>query len=170
IAIALLLLLTFSCRRSEKQKEETKVKTKPNIVFIAIDDLRPELGSYGSKIAISPNLDKLATQGLQFNNAYCQQAICGPSRASVLTGMRPESSGITHNYVKIRDQFPNVVTLPQHFKNNGYETVYTGKIFHHGDKDEELSWSRKPVKHPLEGKQKILGTSGFALEENINKR
>jgi len=170
VTVGLLMLIIFGCKQTARQNEKTTVKIKPNIVFIAIDDLRSELGSYGSEIAISSHLDELAAQGLQFNNAYCQQAICGPSRASVLTGMRPESSGVTHNYIKIRDQFPDVVTLPQHFKNNGYETVYAGKIFHHGDKDEELSWSRKPVVHPLNGKQEILGTSGFALEENILKR
>lgn len=169
-AIGLLLMLISVSMHAQKQNKDAKEVNKPNIVFIAIDDLRPELGSYGSEIAISPNLDKLAAQGLQFNNAYCQQAICGPSRASVLTGMRPESSGVTHNYIKIRDQFPDVVTLPQHFKNNGYETVYAGKIFHHGDKDEELSWSRRPVVHPLKGKQEILGTSGFALQENRDKK
>ena len=87
---------------------------KPNILFIAIDDLRPELGCYGSEIAISPNLDALASSGLLFERAYCQQAICRPSRASLLTGARPDTTGLYHNYVALRELQPDIVTLPQH--------------------------------------------------------
>ncbi len=152
-----LLGQSFNCTAQQNTVE--KVTKSPNILFIAIDDLRPELASYGSEIAQSPNLDKLASQGLQFNRAYCQQAICGPSRASVLTGLRPETSGIFHNYLKIRELHPDIVTLPQHFKNNGYESVYYGKIFHHGDLDDSLSWSRVPG-------QKPKSVVGFALPEN----
>ena len=157
LTIILLSFLAFSCKNEAPVVK--KNKRKPNILFIAIDDLRPELGSYGSEIAQSPNLDKLASEGLQFNRAYCQQAICGPSRASVLTGLRPETSGIYHNYLKIRELHPDVVTLPQHFKNNGYESVYYGKIFHHGDLDDSLSWSRVPGPQPK-------SVVGFALPEN----
>lgn len=140
-------------------------QNRPNIVFIAIDDLRPELGCYGSKIAITPNMDKFAKMGLMFNKAYCQQAICGPSRASLLTGIRPQSSGIIHNYIKIRDVFPDVVTLPQHFGNNGYQTIYYGKIFHHGDLDDELSWNTKPLNQNKLGVKKS-SVKGYALAEN----
>nr|WP_077401618.1 sulfatase [Cellulophaga omnivescoria] len=159
IKIICFILITISCYSQKK----------PNILFIAIDDLRPELGCYGSNIAITPNLDKFATEGLLFNNAYCQQAICGPSRASVLTGIRPETSGVYHNYIKFRDANPNVVTLPQQFKNNGYETVYCGKIFHHGDLDDELSWSRKPAIDSMLVKN-IKRPGGFVLEENNKDR
>ena len=103
---------------------------RPNILFIGADDLRPELGCYGSKIAVTPNLDKLATEGLLFNRAYVQQAICGPSRASLMTGLRPDTSGVTHNYLEFRELNPDIVTLPQHFRAHGYETAYCGKIFH----------------------------------------
>lgn len=137
---------------------------KLNVLFIAIDDLRPELGCYGSDIAISPNIDQLAAESLLFNNAYCQQAICGPSRASVLTGLRPETSGIIHNYLKIRQQNPDIVTLPQHFAANGYEAAYCGKIFHHGDRDDELSWNRIPDASKIDPPVKRYG--GYALEEN----
>ncbi|AWG23256.1 iduronate-2-sulfatase [Flavobacterium faecale] len=136
-----------------------KAQQKPNILFIGIDDLRPELGCYGSDEAISPNLDHLASQGLLFNKAYCQQAICGPSRASLLTGYRPETSGVFHNYIKFREANPDVITLPQQFKNNGYETVYFGKIFHHGDLDDQLSWSIPSSKE--------RGPGGYQLAENI---
>ncbi len=115
---------------------------KPNILFIAIDDLRPELGCYGSEIAVTPNLDGLAKGGLLFNRAYCQQAICRPSRASLMTGTRPETTGLFHNYVSLRELQPDILTLPQHLIANGYETAYVGKIFHNGDTDEAKSWSR----------------------------
>ncbi|SDR69985.1 Arylsulfatase A [Polaribacter sp. KT25b] len=159
---SLLFLLIISCQQQEK-----KVSKKPNILFIGIDDLRPELGCYGSDIAVSPNLDKLASQGLLFENAYCQQAICGPSRASLMTGIRPETSGVFHNYIKFREVNPNVVTLSEHFKNNGYEAVYTGKIFHHGDLDDEKSWSRKPA---LDSMKEVKKPVGFALKKNNEDR
>ena len=136
---------------------------KPNILFIAIDDLRPELGCYGSELAVSPNLDALAKEGLLFNRAYCQQAICRPSRASLMTGARPETTGLFHNYVSLRELQPDMITLPQHFISHGYETVYCGKIFHQGDTDEENSWSRDPVKW-VKGVKKP--NTPFALPEN----
>ncbi len=140
---------------------------KPNILFIAIDDLRPELGCYGSEIAVSPNLDALAKDGLLFNRAYCQQAICRPSRASLMTGARPETTGLFHNYVSLRELQPNIVTLPQHFIAHGYETVYCGKVFHRGDEDHEKSWSRMPVKS-IKGIKRPRGP--FARPENIKSR
>lgn len=136
---------------------------KPNILFIAVDDLRPELGCYGSPIAVTPHLDALASDGLLFNRAYCQQAICRPSRASLLTGARPETTGLFHNYVSLRELQPDIVTLPQHFIAGGYETVYCGKIFHDGDTDEGVSWSRDPVKW-IKGLKPPGGT--FRLPEN----
>jgi len=93
-----------------------RTKSKPNILFIAIDDLRPELGCYGSEIAITPNLDALAEQGLLFRRAYCQQAICSPSRASLMTGARPDTIKVIENYTYFRELNPDIVTLPQHFR------------------------------------------------------
>lgn len=136
---------------------------RPNVLFIAVDDLRPELGCYGSPVAVSPNLDALARDGLLFERAYCQQAICRPSRASLMTGARPDTTGLYHNYVALRDLQPDILTLPQHFIAHGYETVYCGKIFHHGDTDEEHSWSRSPVAR-LHGVKKPSGP--YALPEN----
>lgn len=136
---------------------------RPNVLFIAIDDLRPELGCYGSPIAVSPNLDALAKDGLLFHRAYCQQAICRPSRASLMTGARPETTGLFHNYVALRELQPDILTLPQHFIANGYEAVYCGKIFHHGDTDEGISWSREPVRS-LQNVKRPIGP--YALPKN----
>lgn len=113
---------------TDPQKSE-----QPNVLFIAIDDLRPELGCYGSSGAYSPNIDRLAAHGVVFEHAYCQQALCGPSRASLLTGMRPDSTQIYTNTVRLRDALPNVITLPQHFQQLGYETIGISKIYHAGE-------------------------------------
>lgn len=142
IVCQILIGLTLTTSAFAQQKKQ------PNILFIAIDDLRAELGCYGSKIVKSPNIDALASQGVQFNRAYCQQAICGPSRASVMTGTRPETINVIDLFQDFRANRPDIVTLPQHFRDNGYETVYVGKVFHPGFTDEEMSWSRKPVRPP----------------------
>ena len=118
---------------------------QPNILFIAIDDLRPELGCYGSAIVKTPNLDKLAADGLLFNRAYCQQAICCPSRSSLMTGARPDTIGVIENSAYFRKLNPEIVTLPQHFIANGYEAFYCGKIYHGGRSDDDHSWSREPA-------------------------
>ncbi|MDH3584580.1 MAG: sulfatase-like hydrolase/transferase, partial [Phycisphaerae bacterium] len=103
---------------------------RPNVLFIAIDDLRPELGCYGDGHIVSPNIDALAASGVRFDRAYCQQALCGPSRASLLTGLRPDSARIHGNHTHYRTQYPAVVTLPQYFKDQGYHTRALGKINH----------------------------------------
>jgi arylsulfatase A-like enzyme len=114
--------------------------SKPNILFIAVDDLRPQLGCYGDPIAKTPNLDALASRGLLFNRAYCQQAVCSPSRSSLLTGRRPDTTKIYNLEDHFRTFLPDVVTLPQHFKNNGYHAQGFGKIYH-GSLDDPRSWS-----------------------------
>lgn len=142
----------------------THAADRPNILFIAIDDLRPELGCYGSELAKSPNLDALAKNGLLFNRAYCQQAICSPSRASLMTGARPDTIGIVENSAYFRERNPDIVTLSQHFIKHGYEAVYCGKIFHKDDHaDRENSWSRDPAHQLVPFDQP--GDS-FALPEN----
>ena len=117
--------------------------TKKNVLFIAVDDLRPQLGCYGMSWIKSPHIDALAAEGTVFQRAYCQQAICGPSRASVLSGCRPETTGIFNLETSLREAMPDVVSLPQHFKENGYETVSIGKIYHHA-KDDPQGWSKEP--------------------------
>jgi iduronate 2-sulfatase len=113
---------------------------KLNVLFIAVDDMRPQLNCYGYENIKSPNIDKMAAQGLLFNKAYCQQAVCSPSRTSLLTGYRPESVGVTDLNTHFRENKPDVVTLPEHFKKNGYYTRSFGKIFHPG-LDDPQSWS-----------------------------
>lgn len=119
--------------------------SRPNVLFIAVDDLRPILGCYGSDVAKTPNIDKLADEGLLFERAYCQIAICGPSRASLMTGLRPNTVGVTENVTYFRDTRPDVVTLSQHFIRNGYDAMYIGKIYHGQMRDEEKSWNRKAI-------------------------
>src|SRR5688572_21768893 len=114
--------------------------TRPNVLFIAVDDLRPQLGCYGDPLAKTPNLDALAARGLLFNRAYCQQAVCSPSRTSLLTGRRPDTTRIYNLEDHFRDTIPDVVTLPQHFKENGYHAQAFGKIYH-GALDDPKSWS-----------------------------
>ncbi|MFP4058336.1 MAG: sulfatase [Candidatus Brocadiia bacterium] len=120
------------------QKGEQPVR---NVLFIAVDDLRPELGCYGDQQARSPHIDKLAARGLLFERAYVQQAVCAPSRASLLTGTRPDTTGIYHLRTPVRKAMPEVLTLPQHFRQNGYETVSLGKIYHHWNDDNGIGWS-----------------------------
>ena len=116
---------------------------KLNVLFIATDDLRPQLGCYGDPIVKSPNLDRLAVQGLVLNRAFCQQALCSPSRISLLTGRHPWTTKIYNIGPFLRETMPDVVTLPQHFKNSGYFTRSLGKIYHVGI-DDPQSWSVPP--------------------------
>lgn len=131
-------------------------RLKPNVLFIAADDLRTELGCYGIKEIQSPNLDRLAARGTVFDRAYCQQAVCSPSRTSLLTGCRPDTTKVYDLETHFRKNLPGVVTLPQHFKNHGYLTRSVGKIFHGGLDDPE-SWSEPPAK---------AGRPAYHLPEN----
>lgn len=113
---------------------------KPNVLFVAVDDLKPALACAGDPHARTPNIDKLAARGTVFARAYCQQAVCSPSRSSLLTGRRPDSTKVYDLVTHFRKALPDVVTLPQHFKNNGYHAHGVGKIYHGGYNDEP-SWS-----------------------------
>jgi iduronate 2-sulfatase len=117
---------------------------KYNILFIAVDDLKPDINSFGNKNVITPNIDKLAKTGTIFNGNYCQQAVCGPSRASLLTGLRPDKTQIWDLQTMIRDKNRDIVTLPQYFRENGYTTMGMGKIFDPRSVDkssDEKSWT-----------------------------
>jgi arylsulfatase A-like enzyme len=111
-----------------------------NVLFLAVDDLKPNLGCYGNQLAISPNIDKLASQGLTFTRAYCQQAVCSPTRTSLLTGRRPDTTRVYDLQKHFRGVLPDVVTLPEQFKRSGYVTTSFSKIYHPG-LDDLPSWS-----------------------------
>lgn len=135
--IIIFLLVSFSSSASDKQ-----VSKKFNVLFIGADDLRMNLGAYGDDIAITPNIDALAAQGVVFTNAHIQFASCNASRASMLTGMRPDSINVYKLNTHFRNTAPNVITLPQHFKNSGYHTESIGKIYHnYANIKDEQSWS-----------------------------
>lgn len=117
---------------------------KPNILFIAVDDLKPELGCYGNKMVKSPNIDRLAKMGTVFMSNYCQQAVCGPTRASLMTGMRPDHTKVWDLKTKMRDMNPDIVTLPQYLASKGYVTSGIGKIYHPSCADKQSdapSWT-----------------------------
>ncbi len=105
---------------------------KMNVLFIAVDDLKPVISAYGDKHAKTPGMDRLAREGVVFQNTYCQQAICGATRASLLTGMYPDKTRVWDLITDFRQVNPNAVSLPQYFKSNGYETSGMGKIYHMG--------------------------------------
>ena len=133
----ILFLLTFSGFLLAQPRKN------PNVLFIAVDDLRPELGCYGQSQIQSPNIDKLAQSGLTFNRAYCNIPVCGASRASILSGIRPNRNRFLNFACWLDDDVPGTVSLPMHFKNNGYYTVSLGKIYHHIT-DGKGSWSETP--------------------------
>lgn len=113
---------------------------RPNILFIAVDDLRPELGCYGNTIVKSPNIDRIASRGVVFNKAYCAQAVCSPSRTAIMTGLRPDTTKVWDLVTHFRAAQPDCITLPQHFKANGYHCAAINKIYHKGYEDGR-SWS-----------------------------
>ncbi|MHC4540987.1 MAG: sulfatase, partial [Planctomycetota bacterium] len=105
---------------------------RPDVIFIAIEDIAPLMGCYGHPVVKTPNIDALARRGVVFKRAYCQVAVCNPSRASVSTGLRPETTGVFNNSIDWRRRIPQGMrTLPEFFRDNGYETVICGKIHHH---------------------------------------
>ena len=115
-------------------------KERMNVLLVISDDLRTEVGCYASDLAKTPNIDKLASTGVRFERAYCQFPLCNPSRASMLTGRHPGTTGVIGNRIWFGDKHPDFVSLPKHFMKHGYTTVRVGKIFHGGIDDTE-AWS-----------------------------
>ena len=134
-SLACVVILAQTARSDQKHQV-----SKPNILFVAIDDLRPELGCYGSRIAKSPRIDSLAETGVTFTHAYCQQAVCNPSRASLMTGLRPDTIRVWDLQTDFRDTTPNAVTVSQQLMEHGYHAAGIGKIFHNNIQDPK-SWS-----------------------------
>lgn len=141
----LLLISTFSNYAQEK--------ARPNILFIAVDDLKPIMGCYGNTLIKTPNIDRLARLGTVFFKNYCQQSVCGPTRASLMTGMRPDYTKVWDLKTQMRDMNPNILTLPQYLISQGYNTSGVGKIFHPTsaiNKIDPLSWNT-PYLEPKAG-------------------
>ena len=137
VAGLMIVATVTSCSTDSKKKSASTANKDKNVLFIMIDDLKPTLGTYGHKIVKSPNVDKLAQMGVQFNNAHCNFAVCGPSRGSLLTGVRPENLGILDNITPLQSVLNGRETLPYLFKQNGYETIGLGKTFHDKEPDHE---------------------------------
>ena len=135
---------------SDDKDVQKEPATRKNVLFIAIDDLRPSLGCYGDKLAITPSIDSLARKGLVFDQAYCQVAVCNPSRASLMTGQKPDKLGVWTLPIHFREAKPDAVTLPQWFRKFGYTAVSHGKIYHNPTPDPQ-SWSEPIRKLPKLG-------------------
>lgn len=134
-------------------------QTKKNILLIAVDDLKPNIGAYGDTIAKTPNIDRLAARGLRFDRAYTNQALCSPSRNALMVGIRPGSLGIYDLATNFRKAAPDAVTLPQYFIQHGYRAENLGKIYHigQGNQDDAASWSVPRAQLPAQT---------YALEAN----
>jgi len=158
VLTALVLGLPAASPGSETPRSPARL----NVLFIAVDDLRTSLGCYGDTLVKSPNIDRLAQSSRLFTRAYCHQAVCGPSRTSILTGRLPDNTRVWHNRNLFRDTLPDAITLPEYFKNHGYHAQSLGKVFSGNSREAEQdpqSWSVPPLlKQP--------GWSNYALEES----
>lgn len=145
IFVLFLAVTLVSCKTNETKKDAEKTSEKNgkhNVLFISIDDLRTKINSYGELKMITPNIDKLAFEGLQFNQAYTNIAVCGASRASIMTGIRPSETRFNDFSSRASKDTPNAKPLNQIFQENGYETISYGKIYHHKDDFQEY-WSER---------------------------
>lgn len=138
----LLLLIGFNLLLTACSEESEK--TPQNVLFIVIDDLNNTLGCYGHETVLTPNIDQLAADGIKFNHAYCNYAVCNPSRSSFLTGLRPETIGVLDNRIKLNSVRNDRITLPQLFRKNGYHAISIGKIFHgNAERNDPLAWDEE---------------------------
>lgn len=150
-------------------KVVSQTTTQPNILFIAIDDLKPLLGCYGNTIVKTPNIDRLAKRGTVFLQNYCQQAVCGPTRASLMTGMRPDYTKVWDLKTRMRDVNPDIISLPQYFKSQGYSTQGIGKVYDPRCVDSEIdkpSWSVPYYKTNKKYYPKELGEPALTRYQN----
>lgn len=153
----------FGCETNEEAQK------RPNVLFVSIDDLRTSLGVYDDPIAISPHIDKIAAEGITFRDAFCQAAVCAPSRASLMTGVRPDSTRVWHLGDKFRDINPDAVTMPQYFSKYGYHTINLGKIFHNYMPD-SISWDEPDLRPSRYLKKDWLKRDGetFYISEEVH--
>lgn len=141
---------------------------RPNILFIAVDDLRPELGCYGAGHMVTPALDRLAASGTVFERAYCNVAVCGASRASLMSGLRPTAERFVHYTARHDEQAPEVPGLAEHFRENGYHTISNGKVYHYAA-DTPESWS-EPAWHPESGSRHFKIPQNAAINSSRQAR
>ncbi|MBX2876312.1 MAG: sulfatase [Saprospiraceae bacterium] len=165
--LSLFCLILFGitgCTESEEAEQ------RPNVLFISIDDLRPTLGVYGDSTAVTPHIDQLASEGMTFRQVFCQSAVCAPSRASLMTGVRPDSTRVWHLGDKFREINPQAVTMPQYFSRFGYHTVNIGKIFHNYMPD-SVSWDEPDMRPAQYLRPEWLGRDGetFYISEEVQK-
>ncbi len=153
-----LLAVVPSIGLAQKAKVDKK---RFNVLFVAVDDLKPDLGCYGNTLVKSPNIDALAKDGVVFENNYCQQAVSAASRVSLFTGLRPDRTRVRDLVTDMRDQLPDVVTLPQYFMQNGYETVGFGKLMHGAKDNDPVSWSI-----PYRENDQLQYAAGFSYPVN----
>ena len=147
VAVAFLLAALALCNPLAALAAPDRPADRPNVLFIIVNDLRSLLGAYGFPEMHTPSIDRLAAQGVLFERAYVQWPVCGPSRASFLSGLRPETSGVHYIGQRIQTEAPDAVTLPRHFRRNGYRALSVGKVYHH--RDEDLgAWSEPPWNLP----------------------
>jgi len=147
----------------------SQTKTRPNILFIAIDDLKPLMGCYGNTIVKTPNIDRLAKRGTVFLQNYCQQAVCGPTRASLMTGMRPDYTKVWDLKTRMRDVNPDIISLPQYLQLQGYSTQGIGKVYDPRCVDNEIdkpSWSVPYYKTNKKYYPKELGEPALTRYQN----
>lgn len=138
------ILLFLAAAKIEAAGDIKNDNGKPNVLFIAVDDLRPQLGCYGAKETISPSIDKLAQSGVTFTNAYCSVPVCGASRASLLKGARGTRERFVSYAARADKDMPNADSLPMTFKKDGYDTMSVGKVYHHSTQDDLNAWTQKP--------------------------
>src|SRR6266481_2855734 len=139
----IILCKVIFCGALFSERAAVASEAKPNVLLICVDDLKPLLGCYKDKGIQSPNMDRLAARGLLFERAYCNQALCAPSRNALMTGVRSTTLGIYDLGTNFRQAMPEAVTLSQYFMRNGYRAEALGKVFHigHGNHEDPASWS-----------------------------